>query len=107
MANFANEYATKRYRSNLINWGILPFIVEGEPLFGNGDYLFIPGIRRAVETGVPALRAWVIQGEGAGSGSPESGRDAPPLPLAVPELNDVERKVLLAGGLINYNRERA
>jgi aconitate hydratase len=110
-ANFANEYATKRYRSNLINWGILPFTVEGEPPFGNGDYLFIPGVRRAVETGAPAVQAWVIRGDEAASGrrrGTEGGRDAPPLPLvlAVPELNDVERAVLLAGSLINYNRER-
>jgi aconitate hydratase len=98
-ANFANEYATKRYRSNLINWGILPFTIEGEPPFGNGDYLFIPGVRNAVETGVPSLRAWVIREDAAAPG---------PLPfvLAAPELNDVERAVLLAGSLINYNRER-
>jgi aconitate hydratase len=97
-ANFANEYATKRYRSNLINWGILPFTVEGEPPFGNGDYVFIPGIRNAVETGAPTLRAWIIRGDGT----------APfPFVLAAPELNDVERKILLAGALINYNRERA
>jgi aconitate hydratase len=101
-ANFANEYATKRYRSNLINWGILPFTVEGEPPFGNGDYLFIPGVRKAVETGAPALRAWVIRGELPG----ESGKAGPSLSLSLPELNDVERAVLLAGSLINYNRER-
>jgi aconitate hydratase len=97
-ANFANEYATKRYRSNLINWGILPFTVEGEPPFGNGDYVFIPGLRNAVKTGAPSLRAWIIREDASG-----------PLPfvLAMPELNDVERKILLAGALINYNRERA
>jgi aconitate hydratase len=103
-ANFANEYATKRYRSNLINWGILPFLVEGEPPFANGDYLFIPGIRHAVETGAAELRAWVIRTGDAGSGG------SLPAPcsfvLGMPELNAGERAVLLAGSLINYNRGR-
>jgi aconitate hydratase len=98
-ANFAAEYATKRYRSNLINWGILPFTVEGEPPFANGDYVFIPGARHAVETGVPALTAWVIR---AAEAAPE-GR---PFVLTMPELDAGERAVLAAGGLINYNRGR-
>ena len=60
-ANIANEYATKRYRSNLINWGMLPFIIkEGELPFQNLDYLFIPGIRKAVEEKAPAIKAYVV-----------------------------------------------
>jgi aconitate hydratase len=121
-ANFANEYATKRYRSNLINWGILPFTVDGEPPFANGDYVFIPGIRNAVKAGTPVLRAWVIRGaetafgrpEHSGSGAasaaggPEAGKVPDPCPfvLSMPELNAGEREVILAGSLINYNRNQ-
>jgi aconitate hydratase len=117
-ANFANEYATKRYRSNLINWGILPFTVEGTP-FANGDYLFIPGIRQAVEAASPALTAWVIPASetaftarhdrGAVPGGPEAGTlpEARPLVLKMPELNAGEREIMLAGSLINYNRKRS
>jgi aconitate hydratase len=98
-ANFANEYATKRYRSYLINWGILPFTLEGEPPFANGDYVFIPGVRNAVETGAPALKAWLIRGDGGGQ--------APrPFALALPELNAGEREIMLAGSLINRNRDK-
>jgi aconitate hydratase len=95
-ANFANEYATKRYRSNLINWGIVPFIFEGTPPFKNGDYVFIPGIRNAIETGAPTVTAWVLSQEAP---APRS------FTLAVPELNPVERDIVLAGSLINYNRD--
>jgi aconitate hydratase len=97
-ANFANEYATKRYRSNLINWGILPFIVEGEPPFKNGDYVFIRGIRKALASSAPETEAWLIP---AGDGNPVSFR------LTMPELEDPERDIILAGSLINYNRNRA
>jgi aconitate hydratase len=95
-ANFANEYATKRYRGNLINWGILPFTIEGEPPFANGDYVFIRGLRNAVETGTAEMRAWVVPGDG----------EPRPFGLKTPELNDGERAVLLAGSLINYNRNK-
>jgi aconitate hydratase len=103
-ANFANEYATKRYRSNLINWGILPFTVEGEPPFANGDYIFIPGLRKAVEAALPVLKAWVIRAsETAFTGALPEVR---PFVLTMPELNAGERAVLMAGSLINYNREQ-
>ncbi|MDR2176818.1 MAG: hydratase [Treponema sp.] len=107
-ANFANEYATKRYRGNLINWGILPFIIEGDPPFANGDYVFIPGIRNAVEAGAAETRAWVIRSGETGSPGPEPGVLPGPVSftLAMPELNAGERAVLLAGSLINYNREK-
>ena len=59
-ANIAKEYATKRYRSNLINWGMLPFTLEEEQIFTNGDYIFVPGIREAVANKVSSIKAYVI-----------------------------------------------
>jgi aconitate hydratase len=92
-ANFANEYATKRYRSNLINWGILPFIVDGEPPFKKGDFVFIPGVAEAVTKEDTTITAYVI-----------SGGKAAPFTLKVPEFNPVEREIVRDGSLINYNR---
>lgn len=93
-ANIANEYATKRYRSNLINWGMLPFVIEkGELPFKNHDYLFFPNIRRAVEE-----KAEQITGYRAGS----DGLAA--FTLTLGELTDEERSIILKGCLINYNR---
>ena len=97
-ANIAQEYATKRYRSNLINWGMLPFLFEGEQLpFQNGDYLFIPGIRRAVEEKAATLTGYVVKG-GQASGL------ALPFSLSLSEMTDDERKIILAGCLINFYR---
>jgi aconitate hydratase len=95
LANFAREYATKRYRSNLINWGILPFNVEGEPPFKNGDYVFIPGIAASVRGGEGGLTAYVIGEDGVSTFS-----------LETPDLTLSEREIVLAGGLINYNRSK-
>jgi aconitate hydratase len=92
-ANFAHEYATKRYRSNLVNWGILPFIIEGE-VFKNGDYIFIPNIADKIRASFPILEAWILSGKGV-----------KPLILKTPELNQVEREIILDGSLINYNRK--
>ena len=65
-ANIANEYATKRYRSNLINWGMLPFVIEeGELPFHNHDYLFFPEIRRAVQEKAPSVTAYVVREDGS------------------------------------------
>jgi aconitate hydratase len=94
--NFARDYATKRYRSNLINWGILPFTLEGPPPFRRGDYVFLPGIARAIREGAVSLEAHVI---GA-----EPGSKALPYTQALPELNAEERELILAGCLINRNR---
>lgn len=93
-ANIANEYATKRYRSNLINWGMLPFLIrEGELPFKNLDYLFIPGIKKAVEEKADVIQAYVV------------GKDAMKgFELSLGELTDEERKIILEGCLINYNR---
>ena len=93
-ANIANEYATKRYRSNLINWGMLPFLIqEGELPFKNLDYLFVPGIKAAVETKAEVIKAYVVK---------ESGLEAFDLKLG--DLTDEERQIILKGCLINYNR---
>ncbi len=93
-ANIANEYATKRYRSNLINWGMLPFIIkEGELPFSNLDYLFLPGIRKAVAEKTDNITAYVVG---------EKGLEA--FELTLGELTDEERQIILKGCLINYNR---
>jgi aconitate hydratase len=92
-ANFANEYATKRYRSNLINWGILPFTVDGEPPFKKNDFVFIPRIVKAVIGNDTSTTAYVI-----------SGGKAAPCVLKVPEFTPVEKEIVRDGSLINYNR---
>jgi len=92
-ANIANEYATKRYRSNLINWGMLPFIIpEGELPFANGDYLFLPDIRKAVEEKADTITAYKV------------GDELVPFTMTLGELTDEEREIILKGCLINYNR---
>ena len=91
-ANIANEYATKRYRSNLINWGMLPFIIpEGELPFENLDYIFIPGIRKAVEENQSDMKAYVVK-DGA----------LKEFILHIDALTDDEREIILKGCLINY-----
>ena len=93
-ANIANEYATKRYRSNLINWGMLPFLIEkGDLPFANGDYIFLPDVRKAVETKAAEFEAYVVK-----DGS------LTPFALKMGELTDDEREIILKGCLINYNR---
>ena len=93
-ANIANEYATKRYRSNLINWGLLPFLIEeGELPFTNLDYLFIPGIRKAVEEEQGTITAYVVKEDGLKS-----------FTLTLGDLTKEERRIILEGCLINYNR---
>ena len=93
-ANIANEYATKRYRSNLINWGMLPFIIESGPLpFKNLDYIFVPGIKAAVSEKKDKISAYVIK---------ESGIEE--FTMTLGELTDEERRIILDGCLINHNR---
>ena len=95
-ANIANEYATKRYRSNLINWGMLPFLIgEGELPFKNLDYLFVPGIRKAVEEKADVIKAYKVDTEAGNLREFE---------LTLGELTDEERRIILKGCLINYNR---
>ena len=93
-ANIANEYATKRYRSNLINWGMLPFIIkEGELPFKNLDYIYLPGIRKAVEEKADVIKAYVVS---------ESGLQE--FELTLGDMTNEERQIILDGCLINYNR---
>lgn len=96
LANIANEYATKRYRSNLINWGMLPFLYEGDDSelpFANGDYIFVPGIAEAVKTGKDDIAVYVVKDGGLVECKFSLGR-----------LTDDERSIILKGCLINYNR---
>ena len=94
-ANIANEYATKRYRSNLINWGMLPFIIkEGELPFANGDYLFVPEIRKAVEEKAPEVKAYAVK-----------DGQLVEFSLTLGDLTDEEREIIRKGCLINYNRK--
>ena len=94
-ANVANEYATKRYRSNLINWGMLPFLIqEGKLPFVNGDYLFFPEIRQAVENKADVIKGYVVGQE-----------DLKEFEVTLGELTDDEREIILKGCLINYNRK--
>jgi len=91
-ANIANEYATKRYRSNLINWGMLPFITgKGAADFENGDYVFVPGIKAAVENKDAEIKAYIL-----GKGE---------ITLSLGDLTDDERSIILAGCLINYYKK--
>ncbi len=92
-ANIANEYATKRYRSNLINWGMLPFLIPaGELPFKNGDYLFVPDVRKAVEEKWDTVTAYVV------------GDELIPFEMKLGDLTDDERTIILKGCLINYYR---
>ena len=92
-ANIANEYATKRYRSNLINWGMLPFLIqEGELPFKKGDYLFIPDIRKVVEEGRKEIKAYTV------------GDTLKEFTLGLGDMTEDEREIILEGCLINYYR---
>ena len=94
-ANIANEYATKRYRSNLINWGMLPFLIpSGDLPFKNGDYLFFPGIRKAVEEKADVIKGYTVKGDALKE-----------FDVTLGELTDDEREIILKGCLINYNRK--
>ena len=94
-ANVANEYATKRYRSNLINWGMLPFLIPaGDLPFRNGDFLFFPGIRKAVEEKADVIKGYTVDGDSLKE-----------FDVTLGELTDDEREIILKGCLINYNRK--
>ena len=94
-ANIANEYATKRYRSNLINWGMLPFLIPaGDLPFKNGDYLFFPRIRKAVEEKADVIKGYTVEGDSLKE-----------FEVTLGELTDDEREIILKGCLINYNRK--
>lgn len=90
LANIASEYATKRYRSNLINWGMLPFLLDGEEPFENGDFIFIKDIKKAVEEKADEIKAYVVKDK------------LQEFTLKLGELTDDEREIILKGCLINY-----
>ena len=92
-ANIANEYATKRYRSNLINWGMLPFVLDGEPAFDDGDFVFVPDIRDAVENSREDITAYILR-----------GGKAVPFTMKLAGLTADERRIILDGCLINFYR---
>ncbi|MEA4933330.1 MAG: hydratase, partial [Lawsonibacter sp.] len=93
-ANFAKQYATKRYRSNCINWGMTPFLVENPEIFELGDFLFIPGIRAAVLENKASFPAYVIKTDG-------SVRE---FLVSTGALTEAERRIITDGCLINYYR---
>lgn len=92
-ANIAREYATKRYRSNLINWGMLPLLFNGELPFANDDYIYIKDIKKAVEEKASEIKAYVVN------------KDMKEFTLRLGEMTDDERKIILKGCLINYYRD--
>ena len=116
LANITREYATKRYRSNVMNWGMVPFQMEGEPPFEVGDYVFVPGVREALGD-MSSILAWVVRtGEdvpAAGEGpTTESGPAISAGPtverirLYVADMTPEEREIVRGGCLINYNRNK-
>lgn len=92
-ANIAREYATKRYRSNLINWGVIPFVMKDDPKFICGDYIFIPDIRKALSENLQKITAYIVK------------KSIKKFILKVDRLNENELNILLSGCLINYNRK--
>ena len=96
LANIAEEYATKRYRSNVINWGMLPFQMVGEPTFDVGDSIFVPGIRAALDADSPTFQAFVIRQDGR----------VQEIELTMAPVTKDEREIIKAGCLINYNKAR-
>ncbi len=95
LANITKEYATKRYRSNVMNWGMLPFQMEGEPSFDVGDYIYVPGVRAALDGDLSRIPAYVIK-----------GGKAEQIDLYIADMTADERAIVKAGCLINYNRDR-
>jgi len=97
IANIAQEYATKRYRSNLINWGMLPFLLPGDADFKCGDFIYVPGIKQAIQNRAAKIPAYVMDIEKG---------ITKPITLEMAPLTDDEVEILLAGCLINYYRKR-
>jgi aconitate hydratase len=93
-ANIAKEYATKRYRSNLLNWGIIPFLIEDENMVSKGDYVFIPNARKSISEKNDSIKAYVLKDEPV------------EITLSIGQLTDKEREILISGSLINYNRNK-
>ena len=94
LANIALEYATKRYRSNVMNWGMIPFLMDGEPEFEVGDYIYVPGIRKILDGDMSHIPAYIIR---------DSVKE---ITLKIADMTPEEREIVKAGCLINYNRDR-
>jgi len=94
LANICKEYATKRYRSNVMNWGMIPFQMKAEPVFEVGDYLYIPHIRQAMDDDMKDIKAYVL------------GAEIKEISLYIADMTSDEKKIVKAGCLINYNRNR-
>ena len=96
LANITQEYATKRYRSNVMNWGMIPFHLKGQPdAFGIGDYIYVPGIRKIMDGNLSDIKAYVIK-----DGKAEQ------IDLYIQDMTENEREIVKAGCLINFNRNR-
>lgn len=95
LANIAREYATKRYRSNVMNWGMLPFLMDEEPEFEVGDYIYVPGILEALDGTMEDIPAYVVKADRASK-----------ITLHIADMTEDEKKIVKAGCLINYNRNR-
>ncbi len=95
LANICQEYATKRYRSNVMNWGMLPFQMKETPEFEVDDYIYIPNIREALEGDMQQIPAWVINANGKKE-----------IRLYIADMTENEKNIVRAGCLINYNRNR-
>ena len=106
LANITREYATKRYRSNVMNWGMVPFQLKDEPSFEVGDYVFVPGIRTALDGDMADIPAWVVRASALGSDTAPAFQ-VERISLFVADMTPEERAIVKAGCLINYNRARA
>ena len=112
LANICEEYATKRYRSNVMNWGMVPFQMKGEPDFEIGDYIYVPGVRSALYTDMKDIKAYVISGVRSGNADgdgPAFAGDEPgvkEISLYIAEMTETEKEIVRAGCLINFNRNR-
>ncbi|AYA99469.1 hydratase [Lachnoanaerobaculum umeaense] len=94
LANIANEYATKRYRSNVMNWGMLPFLLDSEPDFEVGEYIFVPNIKKHLRGDMSKIPAYII------------GENIKEISLSIAEMTDAEKSIVEAGSLINYNKSK-
>lgn len=94
LANIAKEYATKRYRSNVINWGMLPFLLDDKPDFEVGDYIFVPNIKSHLRGDMSKIPAYII------------GDNIKEISLTIAEMTDAEKSIVEAGSLINYNKSK-
>lgn len=102
LANICSEYATKRYRSNVMNWGMLPFQMKAEPDFETGDYIYVPDIREALDGDMKDIRAYVL----SGNEEADNGAGMKEINLYIADMTEDEKEIVKAGCLINYNRNR-